>query len=508
MPLRSAGTGYTTTVLGSGGRWTVVRPGGGGIEARGFGSLERGFAGLGALPGGGWTAGFSLIPAPISVELGAFDTSRDLIYQSSGSVTDVSVAFGTGYWGAVYREKHRYAVYADPDRYTRIQRWDVGTGSWVLEYTGSVLGNVNREDSTRPTASWPALACNGGGAVTTPPRWVAVYAGADQQVVIIEAKGSVTSDGPVLGFREFEIPPSVKRGKISQPVVAVGQTGGVYVAWAEDPDGDGSGRVVIRWLYSGDPFSWDAADVEAVDDPGGDCTLPSLAISGTGVVMLVWRFEDDDGARFIHGIVGSEDPDVVWGLYALTTASVWELTTSGSDRDPCVWANAAGRFWCAWINYDPGGDWAAVQVVTTSNGLDGFAGAAPVYVTEPVLNAFANFPNGAATDTHAVLTWEVGRATGERTDRRIGMAALETTDPDRWSTPDLNVLGFPDGEDVQGQYPSVSVYDWGAATFVQLFWMRGQSSDTTADYYEPASLHLIEGTVVQAERVIHGAPTR
>ena len=187
-----------------------------------------------------------------------------------------------GYWGAVYREKHRYAVYADPDRYTHTQRWDLGTGSWVLEYTGSVLGNVNREDSTRPTAAWPALARNGGGAVTTPPRWVTVYAGADQQVVIIEAKGSVTSDGPVLGFREFEVPPSVKRGKISQPVVAVGNTGGVYVAWAEDPDGNGSGRVVIRWLYSGDPFSWDAADVEARPDHASTSAIRPLCRSRCG----------------------------------------------------------------------------------------------------------------------------------------------------------------------------------------------------------------------------------
>lgn len=293
----------------------------------------------------------------------------------------------------------------------------------------------------------------------------------------------------------------------------MGPSGAVYVAWAEDPDPNGTDPIVIRWLYSGEPYSWDAAAVETVADPGGDCTLPSLAISentgGSGgpLVMLVWRLEEDDGARFIHGIVGSEDPEVAWGAFSLAAAAVFALTTLGADRDPCVWANAAGQFWCAWINYDTDADWAALQVVTTSDGRDGFAGALPHYLTDAVGGSFANFPNGAATDAHAVLAWEVGRATGIATDRKIGMAALETTDPERWSTPDLNALGLPDAY-AQGQYPSVSLYEWGASTFVQLFWMRGQGTDTSADYYEAASLHLIEGSINQAERVIRGAPSR
>ena len=153
MPLRSTGTGYTTTVLGSGGRWTVVRPEVGGGQRPWGAGPGLADSGLG-LSGG---RGLERPRTPMfAAATGVSWTSTEVIWSSASAlVSEISVAFNNAYWACIFHDLP-YVVFADEGRVVRVYRFDPPSGRWA-ELWNSTDGGA---PSGFTPASWPCVAAN------------------------------------------------------------------------------------------------------------------------------------------------------------------------------------------------------------------------------------------------------------------------------------------------------------------------------------------------------------
>jgi hypothetical protein len=153
------------------------------------------------------------------------------------------------------------------------------------------------------------------------------------------------ASGPVTGEVQVSASPA---GDQRRPNVVIQPTGHVVVAW-EGPDGSGPG-IFLRRFATG--LTGPGAEVRANAATAGFQSAPSLAVDGSGNVIVAWEASGRDGGA--SGIVARRFDRF---LSPLSGEIDVNATTAGLQSRPRVASAASGDFLIAWEswNQDAGG---------------------------------------------------------------------------------------------------------------------------------------------------------
>jgi hypothetical protein len=153
------------------------------------------------------------------------------------------------------------------------------------------------------------------------------------------------ASGPLGGETQVAASPA---GGQRRPAVAIQPSGHVVVAW-EGPDGSGTGVFVRRFATD---LNAPGSEVRANAATAGFQSGPSLAVDGSGNVIVAWEASGRDGSA--SGIVARRFDRF---LLPLTGEIDVNATTAGLQSRPRVASAASGDFLIAWESWgqDAGG---------------------------------------------------------------------------------------------------------------------------------------------------------
>lgn len=134
-------------------------------------------------------------------------------------------------------------------------------------------------------------------------------------------------------------------GNQTEPAVAVGDAGSFAIAW-QGPSAEAGSTVYFRvFAPDGTPVT---GQIVAPQDSGAE-TLPSVAFSEAGHLLVAWQHDDSDG-RGIWGRLFAHDGTPIGGNFQLS------LTSAGHQRNPQVRASdEKGGYMVAWEGPDADG---------------------------------------------------------------------------------------------------------------------------------------------------------
>jgi hypothetical protein len=205
-----------------------------------------------------------------------------------------------------------------------------------FDRNGSLAGpEIQVNATTAGDQRSPAVACGSAGICVV--AWESAGSGVDLR--------GLDASGPVTGEVQAAASPA---GDQRHPAVAVQPTGHVVVAW-EGPDGSGPGVFLRRFAAN---LTAPGSEVRANAGTAGFQTGPSLAMDGSGNIIVAWEASGRDGSasgivarrfdRFLSPLAGEVDVNA---------------TTAGLQSRPRVASAGSGDFVVAWESWsqDAGG---------------------------------------------------------------------------------------------------------------------------------------------------------
>jgi hypothetical protein len=180
----------------------------------------------------------------------------------------------------------------------------------------------------------PALAADGRG------NFVVAWADDtdDNGVYQVHARGFDASGAEIIP--EFTVN-SVGTGDQRDPAVAMAADGRFFIAWEDDQDRDGDAQILMRGFAADGSEIF--ADTSVHDDNSGERIQPSLAVDGSGNVVVAWQDDSDgNGSYQIHarGFTASGA--------ARYSRVVVNSVAAGQQRNPSVGAESTGGFVVTW----------------------------------------------------------------------------------------------------------------------------------------------------------------
>jgi hypothetical protein len=231
----------------------------------------------------------------------------------------------------------------------------------------------------------PAVACGGDGSIHV--VWSDTSEG--------EASPDVWHSGSMDGGKTWSKPANISNtpGVSSDPAVAVGHDGAVFVCWCDTSEGAASPDIWATHSTDGGK-SW--AKPANVSNTPGVSANPDIAVDGKGNVYLTWS----DTSQ------GEKSPDIFFSVSrdgGKTYGGAVNISnTPGVSSDPAIAADAAGHVAVIWCDTSAGEQNPDIWFAVSGDGGKSFGKPADLSNTPGV----SKQPDVTIAGGHVVGIWE------------------------------------------------------------------------------------------------------
>ncbi|MDX9720969.1 MAG: metallophosphoesterase [Myxococcota bacterium] len=236
---------------------------------------------------------------------------------------------------------------------------------------------------------------------------------------------------------------SISAGQQFEPAIAMNASGRFVIAWADDPENDGSFQVLVRGFNADGSQAF--ADRSVHDNVTGDRRAPAVAMDDAGNFVVAWADDSDgNGIYQIHarGFTAAGGD----GFARITVNGV----AAGQQRKPAIGMDASGRFVVAWED-EPASD-GVVNILGRGFNADGTERLADFAISgtggehlEPRIAMASNgdFVSTWADDGDGNGSFQI-RMRGLRTDGAVWLAA-QTVNSDASGQQEAPSIAVNDG---------------------------------------------------------------